>query len=256
MKNILSCRTGSYGRYSSTAYEHLAKIGVKHVEIGVSSLEKVDETLSQLNRFGLSATSLQAPCDISSSSSQNVAEQFKLQCQIASKLGAKVIFTSVKAGDMDRNLAYQRLRQVGDVAKDYGITVAMETHPDMITNADVALQTMKGVNHPNIRVNFDTANIYYYNEGINGVEELKKIIDYIGAIHLKETNGKPRTWYFPALGEGIVNFKETFRILNEKGFYGPFTLEIEGVEGENLTLEQAQERVAKSVNHLREIGCV
>lgn len=253
MKNILSCRPGSYGKYSSTAYEHLSKIGVKHVEIGVSSLEKAAETLAQLNGFGLSATSLQAPCNISD---QNVAEQFRLQCQIASKLGAKVIFTSVHAGEMHRSLAYQRLRPVGDVAKEYGIVVAMETHPDMITNADVALQTMKGVNHPNIRVNFDTANIYYYNEGIDGVEELKKVIDYIGAIHLKDTNGKPKTWHFPALGEGIVNFKETFRLLNERGFYGPFTLEIEGIQGENLTLEQAQERVAKSVNYLREIGCI
>jgi inosose dehydratase len=136
------------------------------------------------------------------------------------------------------------------------VTLALETHPDLITNAEVALETMRGVNHPNVRVNFDTANISYHNQGVDGVAELTKLLDHVGAVHLKETNGGYRTWFFPAFSERIVNFQETFRRLNARGFHGPFTLEIEGVEGENLTLEQTQARVAKSVGRLRRLGCV
>ena len=247
MKNILSCKPGSYGKYISTAYEHLAKIGVTHVEIGVPS----DEVVKELDSYGLSIASIAAACDIKNT---NIGEDFNATAESTAKVGASRIFVSVHRGEMEAELAYQRLREVGDAAEKHGVIVIMETHPDMITNGDVALQTMKGVDHPNIRVNFDTANIYYYNEGIDGIEEMKKVLDYIEGVHLKDTNGKLRTWHFPTLGEGIVDFGEVLRLLNGRGFHGPFTMEMEGIQGENLTLEQTHERMEKSVEHLRSLG--
>jgi len=110
------------------------------------------------------------------------------------------------------------------------------------------------VNHRDVRINFDTANIYYYNEGVDVAEEMKKILEYIEGVHLKDSNGKPRTWHFPALGEGIVNFPIVRELLNNRGFFGPFTIEIEGIEGENLTLKQTLERMEKSVKHLKKCG--
>ena len=83
---------------------------------------------------------------------------------------------------------------------------------------------------------------------------MNKVINYIGAVHLKDTNGGFREWYFPALGEGVVKFPEIFRILNTRGFYGPWTMELEGIQGETLTEEGAKERVASSVRYLRSIG--
>lgn len=253
MKNILSCRPGSYGRYQNIAYEHLAEIGVKYVEYGMPKLEDVPKVLAELGKFGLSAASISGSCNVSD---ENVAEAFEMQAKIAAEMKAMMIFVSVRAGDLDRQIVYQRLREVGDVAAKYDVIVGMETHPDLITNGDVALETMKGVEHPNIRVNFDTANIYYYNHEVDGVEEMKKVLDYIGGIHLKDSNGKYKTHYFPTLGEGIVDFGETFRLLNARDFYGPFTIESEGIAGENLTLEQTKERMRKSVEHLRELGCI
>ncbi len=83
---------------------------------------------------------------------------------------------------------------------------------------------------------------------------MKKILDYIEGVHLKDTNGKYQTWHFPALGEGIINFAEIRGLLNKRGFYGPFTIEIEGIKGENLSLAQTLERMEKSVKHLRKCG--
>jgi inosose dehydratase len=174
--------------------------------------------------------------------------------EVAEILGAKRIFVSVHAGDLDRKIAYQRLRSVGDVAAEAGVIVMLETHPDMATNGDVARRTMEAVNHPNVRINFDTANIYYYNKGVDGVVEMKKVLDFIEGVHLKDTNGKFGRWYFPTLGEGIVDFRQVRELLNGRGFFGPFTIEIEGIKGENLTLEQTLERMEKSVQHLRESG--
>ena len=65
---------------------------------------------------------------------------------------------------------------------------------------------MKGVNHPNVRINFDTGNIYFYNQNTDVVAELRKIIDYVASVHLKETDGGYESWNFPALGKGVVDF--------------------------------------------------
>jgi sugar phosphate isomerase/epimerase len=251
MKNILACRPGSYARHQNIAYSHLAEIGVQYVEIGLPAPDKVQETLNHLKNFGLSVSSTQGSLDVKN---PNIAKDFAQTCELTRQLGANRIFVSVHAGEMERSTVYNRLHAVGETCARHNVTVIMETHPDMVTNGTVARQTMEGVHHPNIRVNWDTANVYFYNEGIDGIEEMKKVLDYIEGVHLKDTNGGYRTWYFPALGEGIVAFAEVFRVLNTRGFYGPFTMELEGIEGENLTEEGAKERVASSVRHLRNLG--
>jgi len=250
-KNIISCRLASYGRYGDLAYEHLKKIGIDHIELTIPDPEKVGLVLEELEKHDLAVGSLQALCDIHK---ENIRREFKPIVEIADRMATERILVSVRADEMDRKVACRRLRAMGDLAAQKDIVVLLETHPDMATNGDVALQTMKGVNHPNVRINFDTANIYYYNERVDGIEEMKKILEYIEGVHLKDTNGKPRTWYFPALGEGIVNFMKVRELLNKRGFFGPFTIEIEGIEGENLTFEQTLERMEKSVNHLKRCG--
>lgn len=249
--NLLACNLGSYGKYRDAAYAHLPTIGVTHVEIGAPPLNELDQVKATLDRHGLSASTVMGSIDIKS---DDAAKQFIPTLDAAVALGANIIFVSVHAGDLDRQIVYRRLRSVGDEAATRGITIALETHPDLITNGDVALDTMRGINHPNIRVNFDTGNIYFYNHNTDSVTELKKIIDDVVSVHLKDTNGGHRTWHFPALGKGVVDFKTVFQLLNDRGFHGPFTMEIEGMEGENLDQDAACRRVAESVTYLRSLN--
>ena len=88
------------------------------------------------------------------------------------------------------------------------------------------------------------------------VFNLQKIIDYIKAVHLKDTMGGYHAWQFPTLGEGIVNFKSVFELLNGNGFNGPFTLELEGIEGEDLDRTGILTRVEESFQYLKDIGVV
>jgi len=253
MENIIACNIVSYHRHRSTAYEHLASIGVRHIEIGLPACEDVPRILSETGKYGLQVSSVVAPFDVHR---ESVAEDFIATLETAKALGARVVFISVHAGDLPKPVVCERMRRVGDQAARFDLKVAMETHPDLITNGDIALATMQGIDHPNVGINFDTANIYYYNKGVDGVTELKKIARYVVSVHLKDTNGKPRTWYFPTLGEGIVDFAGVFQTLNAVGMYGPFTMEMEGIEGESLTLEQTHARMAESVAHLRGLGLI
>ncbi len=95
--------------------------------------------------------------------------------------------------------------------------------------------------------------MYYYNKGIDVLAELDLVLPYVGSVHLKETNGKFKTWFFPALGEGIVNFPKVVEKLSGAGFHGPYTLEIEGVKGDTLTIDLVKGRVKKSVEYMKAI---
>jgi sugar phosphate isomerase/epimerase len=249
--NLLACNLNSYGKFRTGAFEHLAQIGVRHVEIAAPSPPEVESVAALLRTHGLSATSLIARCDVGSDAG---IEAFAAPVAAAHALGARILFTSVKAGPIPLPDVCRRLRAMGEIAGARGVTLALETHPDLAHNGDVALETMRGVDHPHVRINYDTGNVYYYNRGVDGVAELRKILDYVAAVHLKDTSGEYETWNFPTLGQGVCDFPEIFRLLNAHGFHGPFTLELEGVRGEELTEAQVRQRVADSVEYLRRIG--
>ena len=251
MNNTLACNVGSYRKYRETAYEHLQKIGLRNVEIPLP--EDVDRMKAELDDNGLFATSVIVRFD---PAEEDAVDAFVASYDAVAKLGARVIFTSVKAGEMDRQVVYDKLRAMGERAAPYGILIGMETHPDLITNGDVALATMQGVDHPNVRVNFDTGNVYYYNEGCNSVDEIRKIAKYVSSVHLKDTGGGFEAWDFPTLGEGVVDFAGVFREVNAVGLHGPFTMELEGIRGEELTVEQVHRRIEESIAHLKKLGCI
>jgi sugar phosphate isomerase/epimerase len=247
--NVIAVNLGSYGRYRQNAMSHLQSIGIRHVEIGVPAPDKVEEVARQLAQFGLTASTMLAPCDL-----KKEAETFAPYARTAKQMGVPILFISAKAGDLPRQQAYQRLRELAEVAEQSGVTLALETHPDLAENASVARETIAAVNHPRLGWNLDTANLYYYNHNVTAVEECRKGLDLIRSVHLKDTNGGFETWNFPALGDGVVDFAGVFGLLNGRGFTGPFTFELEGIKGESLTEAETQARVARSLDHLKAIG--
>ncbi|MCG3128771.1 MAG: L-ribulose-5-phosphate 3-epimerase UlaE [Phycisphaerae bacterium] len=249
--SIIACRVASYGDFESIALSHLASLGVRNVEIPVPAPHELESTAARLAEHGLRASTLHGACDLSRT---DVAARVEAQMPAFAALGTRIMFTSAKAGDTPLETAWARLREAGDVAGRHGVTIALETHPDLITNADTALATMKAVNHPHVRINFDTANLYFYNHNVNGVDELRRMLPYVAAVHLKDTDGGYRSWCFPALGRGVVRFRETFDLLDRAGFAGPCTMEIEGVQDETATERLVCDRIAESVGYLRGLG--
>ncbi len=250
MANVIACRILSYGNYQERGWSHLPEIGIHNVEIAVPSPQEEPLIRRKLADHGLTATSLMGKCDITQ---DDAPELMRPQLEMCAAFRARICFLSVKAGETDRRLVWRRLWQIGETAARLGVTVAIETHPDLAMNGHVARQTITAVNHPNIRINFDTANIHFYNQGTTAVAELRKVLDLVAAVHLKDTPGGYQEWTFPALGTGVVDFPEVFRLLNGRGFHGPFTMELEGTKGIERTEAQQLEYVADSVKYLRKI---
>jgi sugar phosphate isomerase/epimerase len=250
-RNTIASRPASYRKFSDLAFEYLPKAGIYNVEIAPPAPDEVNEKIRELEEHGLTATSLATGVELSDEAS---VRDLITALDTARRMDAAIVFCSTRTGELERQRAYEKLREIGEDAQEAGAVVSMETHPNMCQNSEQMLDTMRGVDHPGIRINFDTANIYYYNQGVDGVEELRKVRDYVASVHLKDTNGGYREHHFPTLGEGVVDFPSVFRVLNDVGFRGPFTFEMEGIAGEDLTLEESHKRIVDSMKYLNSIG--
>src|SRR5262249_24417541 len=156
----------------------------------------------------------------------------------------------------ERSLVVQGLRRLGDTAAECDVTLALETHKGPTQNAEAMLALMDEVAHPNVRLNFDTGNIAYYNPGADPCVELEQVKHLVRNVHVKDNRGGFEDWYFPALGEaGAVDFVRIREILDGVGFAGPYTIEIEGIGGEAAPgLEARHERGGRGVEHFRARG--
>lgn len=251
MANLIACRIGVY-HGCENPYEMLSKAGIAGAEVPPPADGDYEAVRRAAEDAGVVVSSLAT--GIALADEDNLSA-FDRVIEGAGSIGTKVIFVSVKGSDdVPRGVLFDRWRKTADKAGQHGVTLAVETHEPFGHNATVALQTMQELSHPNVGLNFDTANIYYYNHDVDGVEELKKELDYVVSLHLKDTGGGYHDANFPVLGQGIVDFPQTFRILGEKGFSGPCTMELEGPLTAGKSIEERHAAVVACMDYLKSIG--
>lgn len=246
----LACRLANYGQDLEAGLEHIRDMGLHYVFMSIPKPEEVEGTREKMKALGLEILVVRGDTDLSKETS---LEDLRVQFETCERLGVKYMFLSPKRHDAPFEVIYDRLRQAGDLAAKHGVLLVLETHPDLGTNGEVHVATMKAINHPNVRVNFDTANITYYNRDTSAVSELGKCIDYVATLEVKDHNGAFETWNFPALGEGIVDFPALFKVLRDHGYTGPITIEVEGVKGVDWRLADRKKALEASVAYLRGI---
>jgi sugar phosphate isomerase/epimerase len=254
MKNVLaSC--GGYGRYGHIMYEHLPTIGIHHLQIGAPSLDQIDEIQARLRQHGLEAVVLTARyLEEDTVATAEATKDWNAAFDTAVEMGVSLVHSSIKAGPGAESRVYDWLKRMGDAAADRNLTLVLETHPDLLHNGDVCLRTMEVVNHPAVRINFDTGNMSYYNEDGDAVAELKKIAPYVASTHLKDHSGNFEEWNFGTLGTGVVDFAGVRQTLAAADYPGPWILQVEGDTGEDTTEAEVKERMAQSVAHLQGLG--
>lgn len=120
------------------------------------------------------------------------------------------------------------VRRVCDHAAANGQTFALETGQEP---APVLLRFFKDVNRPNLRINFDPANMILYGSG-DPIEALRMVGPLLASVHAKDGDWPPAN--VPGalgkerpLGEGSVGMERFVRTLQEIGFRGPLNVERE-----------------------------
>lgn len=277
MKRVVSCYTNCYGPAGvRAAVANIRRAGIDHVELALRAhdfgglvipesaviTERADESevrafqqLLAQNGVGVSGCNV-GGADIRTRGGVDLTER---RIRFAARWFAPSICVSGAGHPADaaeRRTVIEHLRRLGDCAREAGVILALETHKGPTQNASAMLALLDELNHPCVRLNFDTGNIAYYNEGMNPCDELERVKHLVCSVHAKDNRGRPGDWYFPGLGEGgAVDFVRVREILDSVGFSGPYTIEIEGIGGEEEPgLEARHDRVARSVEHLRACG--
>jgi sugar phosphate isomerase/epimerase len=71
---------------------------------------------------------------------------------------------------------------------------------------------------------------------------------------LKDTGGGKREWNFPAVGEGRLDFAAILNRLEQEGFSGPFSVEIEFSGEPWPPLEEVNRSMKASYEKLQKLG--
>ena len=122
----------------------------------------------------------------------------------------------------------EMVRRVADRAAAHRQTFALETGQEP---AEVLLRFLRDVNRPNLRINFDPANMVLYGTG-DPIEALGMLAPYVVSVHCKDGDwppaGQPGALGTERpLGEGAVGIERFLTKLKQIGFAGTLNIERE-----------------------------
>lgn len=133
------------------------------------------------------------------------------------------------------------VRRICDHAARHGQTFALETGQEP---AHALLRFIEDVRRPNLRINFDPANMILYGTG-DPIEALRLLGPLVASVHCKDGDwpladtpgalGRERP-----LGEGSVGIERYLRTLADTGFRGPLNVERETENQQERLLDMAR----------------
>jgi sugar phosphate isomerase/epimerase len=126
----------------------------------------------------------------------------------------------------DRKPFLDTLARVSQLASEKGITVAFETGQE---TADLLRRTLDELKCPNLKVNFDPANMILYDKG-DPIRAVEILGPDIRSVHVKDAirTKVPGTWGQEVpLGKGEVNIPRFVDTLKKVGYHGPLCIERE-----------------------------
>lgn len=267
MKKSIGVVTSTYPKNSgSEAIKGISEAGFKYIELasapayfehiprpenGVTK-EIVDAVLKECADYGLT---LQAIAGHTRMIKDDTVETFKKVLDFANLANVHIVTTDAGEikGKEDEKKFYADIKELADYAKDKDITICLEMHGNWCNNGKIGAEIIKTINHPNVKLNYDTSNVIMYGNA-RPEEDLPFALPYMGFVHLKESgNGKFGEWNFPALGEGVLDFDKIFKLLEQFDGSGSVEVEFDGVE---RSLEEINAAVKKSYDFLKGKGMV
>ena len=257
------------------ALEGVAAAGFKYVEIATVrnwtehampewAPEKIQHVKDKLRELGLSCIAMSGHCDLSEPSR---LEDFRANMKLAAELGCEWIISSTgeahfmtgEEGTEDKLI--ENLKSLVPDLQKYGLKLGIETHGANYGTGEAVDRLVKGAGSELIGVNNDTANIVFWGRS-NPTEDLKTCVGDLNFCHLKDKIGMDNSWNFPALGDGELPLLDLMKYMQDSGYTGPYSIEIEYTEEFDMRdkregdLEYVNEQVKRSFDYLHANGLI
>lgn len=238
MINLLAAHTNCYyGHPLAIALDGIASAGFRYVELGVGrgmhahvALDPSTKALSALrailNEYGLVPSSISGHSDLTTLEG---LDDGKRALDMCAALDVTIMNTSVGGtqGEAEDKVAFLRnIFGLADYAAERGVVLGLEIHGDLMATGPRALAIIREIARGNVLINYDTGNCTYYG-GVRAEEDIVAVVPYLAHVHLKDSGGGLRQWNFPPVGQGRVDFRRVLHILEEGGYSGPLSVEIE-----------------------------
>lgn len=266
MKNKVGVVTSTYPKNNADeAMAGISKAGFSYVELASApsyfehilpkpeeaKKKDVEKVLEQCKSYGLELSCIAGHTRLMTEGGK---ENFKTVLDYAEMAG--VSFVTTDTGEVeteeDKKQFYEDMKEIAEYAASKNVTVCLEMHGTWCNNGKTGAEIIKTIDHPNVRLNYDTGNVSLYG-GVRPEKDIKHALPYMAFLHLKENGGGLKEWNFPALGEGNNNWKKIFKFL--KNYEGPISVEIE-FDGEERTLDEINTAVKTSYDFLKTWGYV
>jgi len=137
----------------------------------------------------------------------------------------------------------ESLRQIGSHAADRGITIAIEptsADSNLLDTADHALEMMREIGLPNVRVMFDTFHALYRNEV--SADYVRRMGPDLAHVHFADIDRS-------APGDGVIDWAGVLIALKDIDFQGHVTMEI----GFNKRSADPDALARRSLHFLRDL---
>ncbi len=222
-------QVGFFGEHIPSEADHDSVVRVvkdSGLEVSATCIGFTGEDYSTIQR--IAATGGFVPDDLF----EQRCEETIRTARLTARLGVTMLATHVGFVPHDRNdpkyrVMVDRLRRITDALGEIGITLLMETGQE---RADSLVQFIDEVGRPNVRVNFDCANMVLYGAG-EPVEAVEILGRRIAHVHMKDatwssTPGKTWGQEVP-LGDGDAGIPQVVSKLRAIGYQGPLVIERE-----------------------------
>lgn len=135
--------------------------------------------------------------------------------------------------------AVEHVGELAEYASELGLEIAIELEPfalSLVNNVDRMSQFLSDVNHPAARANVDISHLALAH---NSADEVLKLAGRVAHVHLSDCNGKKHGDLPP--GRGTVNFPPYLKALDQSGFSGTVSIELEYSPAPDKIIDWVQE---------------
>lgn len=240
------------------------------VPLAALSDDRVEEFRTVLRDEGLAISSISmtrnSVVDVENGT-QNLADAHRL-IDLAPSFGATIVNTGFMQaitpeqsehiwfwlvdGHVDdpalRDLAVERIRELGDHARANGIELSLEMYEDTyVGTPDEAVRFVRDVDHDAVGLNPDLGNLIRLHRPVPHFSEMfAKVLPYSNFWHIKNYSRD----YDPATGAyssaplplkyGYINYRQMIRLALELGYTGPFCCEHYGSDSLGVCAENRE----------------
>ena len=226
-------------------FEHIDPDTVTDAEIARIKRKLADLGLKPVSLSG--HTQLQTP---------EGAARFARAIDIAAELEMEIVntFTGDATTEEERDAYFVNVAELCDRAKARGLKIGMETDSNMLPTAEIGVAILDRINRPDVLgFNYDPGNVIYYT-GANPLTDISFALPRLVHFHLKDKVGGQGVFNFPPTGDGDIDIMGLIAILDEAGYTGPVSAEVEFDDRGWPDYDGCRAGAQRTVHNLRAMG--